>query len=609
MSIIRPFNGASLRKPGAYSQTSVNLSGGFPLAATGVVAIIGEANGGAPGSSAGVQTYTSEDIAALIAEYQSGPIVDAARALVAPARDRRVPNGASQIKVYKVNPSTRSSLNLRNAAPVNLMLLSSANFGESENLIQVKVAAGLNASARIITVKKGTVTEVLSENAFDACMAIQYTGADAACTLEVKLVSGVKTLVLKTGSTPADDLNVQLVNKTMQDVVDIVHNFGGTAGAKYSATSTFAKRSSTSSASLDWVSTATSIKASALTLRKQQQELADIINSESSLITAAVLSQVEGTIATFGTFKFLTGAVKGASANSDFQTGFDALLAHRCNIVVPLISRDASALAADGLTEPASAFTVDAVNLQAVTHCITASNTKNRSERNCYVSKKASFADAQTAAKDLNHERASMLFQDVEISKADGSLSFEEPWAAACMLAGMQAGMEVGTPATHKGLNCNGIRHADYNTKTQFDLAIDAGLLPLEERDSGGFRVVVHNSTYSNDANFVYNRPSVLAAADYVAYNMRQQLEAIFVGEKARTGSAQAIKNTIVSIMTAFLNSEIIVGDDTNDKLGYKDLLVTVNGNTAFVDVTITPVQGIDFVLNRITLDDIRQSA
>jgi len=57
------------------------------------------------------------------------------------------------------------------------------------------------------------------------------------------------------------------------------------------------------------------------------------------------------------------------------------------------------------------------------------------------------------------------------------------------------------------------------------------------------------------------------------------------------------------------LNAEWIVGDDTNDGLGWKDLFVTINGNTATVEITITPVQGIDFILNKITLDNIRQSA
>jgi len=603
MSIRVPFNGASLAKPGSYSKTTVNLSGGFPLAATGVIAIVGEALGGAPGSSDGVQTFTSEDIASLIAKYKSGPIVDAARLLVAPARDNRVPNGASMIRVWKTNASTKASKILNNAAAASLFTVSSLNYGEDENLINITVSNGSSANNKVLTIKKNGVTETLSENAYDAVLQLQYSGADASCSLTIQNVAGVKTLVASTSSTPADNLSIPLAGKSVQDLVDIVDS-----NASYAASTSFRNAKSVSAASLDFISTALDIKASAKTLRRAQQELLDIVASQSQLISMSQSANAEGLPANVGPV-FLAGAVRGASANSNFQAGFDALLAVRCNEVVPLVSQDASALISSGDTDPASSFTIDAVNLQALTHCITASNTKNRSERNCYVSKKASFAAAQAAAQALNHERASMLFQDVQVLGADGNLKLVDPWAAACMVAGIQAGTEVGTPATFKFVNANAIKHQDYNSKTQVDLAIDAGLLPLEEADSGGFRVVVHNTTYGIDANFVWNRVSVVEAADYVAYNLRQQLEAIFIGNKAATGTAQSIKNTIISIMDSFLRANIIVGDDTNKNLGFKDLNVVLNGNTAYVDVTITPVQGVDFILNRITLDNIRQSA
>jgi hypothetical protein len=599
MSIIRNFNGASLRKPGSYSASRVNLTGGFPLAPTGIVGIVGEAEGGEPGSSAGVQTYTSEDIAALVEKYKSGPIVDAARTLVAPARDGRVANGAGLIRIYKVNASLQSSLDLDNAAATALFSLKSANYGEDENLISVKVEAGVNPDARIITFKKQLITEILSENARDKWLDIQYTGADASCTLTIQ----GSTLVTTTSGTSADDLSLVLTNLKVQELVDQIN-----AHPSYTCTTSLTRASSRNAVDLDPISTATDVKAAAVTLYAAQKELLDIINQQSELVTATRTANVEGSPAAIGPV-FMSGAAKGASANSNFQAGFDALLALRCNTVVPLISRDATDLASDGLTDPSSSFTIDAVNTQALTHCITSSNTKNRSERNCYVSYHGTFAESRTKALALNHERASMLFQEVEILESSGNLVWKEPWAASCIVAGIQAGTPVGTPATFKGINTNGVRHSDYNSKTQVDLAIDDGLLPLEERDEGGFRVVVHNSTYSVDANFVYNRPSVLEAADYVAYNLRKQLEAIYVGTKARTGSAVSIKNSVVSIMTAFLNEDIIVGDDTNDGLGYKDLIVTVSGNTAFIDITITPVQGIDFILARITLDDIRQSA
>jgi hypothetical protein len=584
MAITRNFNGASLRKPGARSRTQVNLAGGFPLAPTGIVAIIGEALGGEPGSSAGVQTFTSEQIRDIVELYKSGPIVDAARMLVSPARDPRVANGASIIRVYKTNASLQSSLALSNGTTA-LFNLKSRNYGDDENLISVIVAAGVNPAARIITVQKGTKKEVLSENKNETILTVTYTGAEVAADLTVTATA----LVVSAGP---DSLNIPLAGKSVQDLVDIIDNH-----ANYTATTVIKLANARQASELDPVSTAIDLTGGPATLKAAQKELLDIINGESSLISATRVAGVQGQAAAL-TKTFMSGGARGASTNTNFQTGFDALLATRCNIVVPLVSQDASALAALGETDAASSFTVDAINLQAVAHCITASNTENRSERNCYISRKDTFANMQDKARDINSERASMLFQDVEVVGADGNLKFVDPWGASCLLAGIQAGTPVGTPATFKLINVNGIRHASYNPKTQVNLAIDAGLLPLEERDQGGFRVVVQNSTYSSDANFVYNRPSVLAAADTVAYNLRQQLEDIFCGNKARTGTADAIRN-----------DELIVGDDTNAGLGWKDLTVTIDGNAALIDVVITPVQGIDFILATITLDNIRQTA
>lgn len=598
MAINVNFAGISTNKPQALSQTLVNLTGGFPLAPTGVVGIVGEAEGGAPGSSAGVLTYTSQDLASLISTYKSGPIVDAARLLTQPARDNRVPNGASILRIYKTNASTKSTLALSNGA-TTLFNISSANYGEDENLISVTVAAGsVDSDARIITVTKGDTTEVLDENDNAIQMDIQYTGAAATATITIQ--SGVLA-VATAGS--VDDISITLAGKTIQDVVDLID-----ATANYDASTALQSASFKSATDLDPISTATDVKTTAVDLFAQQKELLDIINGQSALITAVRVTNVEGTISALAK-TFLTGGAKGASSNTNFQNGFDALLAIRCNTVLPLISRDASDLITDGLTDPSSSFTIDAVNLQAVTHAITASNTRNKSERNAYVSKKATFANAQIASRALNSERTSMLFQDVEVLQADGNLATLEPWAAACIVAGIQAGTDAGTPTTYKRINANSIAHTDYNQKTQVELAIDAGLTPLEELDQGGFRVVVGNTTYVKDANFVFNRMSVLEAADTVAFNLRQQLEDIFVGDKVRTGTAESIKNTVISIMTNFRNAELIVGDDTNDGLGFKDLVVQITGNTAEIDITITPVQGVDFILNRITLDNIRQSA
>ena len=63
MAINVSFNGATIYKPGAYSKTSIDLGGGFPLGPTGLIAIFGESTKGKPGSaeadiSKNVYTYS-----------------------------------------------------------------------------------------------------------------------------------------------------------------------------------------------------------------------------------------------------------------------------------------------------------------------------------------------------------------------------------------------------------------------------------------------------------------------------------------------------------------------------------------------------------------------
>jgi hypothetical protein len=175
----------------------------------------------------------------------------------------------------------------------------------------------------------------------------------------------------------------------------------------------------------------------------------------------------------------------------------------------------------------------------------------------------------------------------------------------------MRAGAEVGEPLTSKTINVNDVRVTDGSWQPRKDYAemIEAGCTIVEPLDTGGFRCTLGNTTYVTDGSFVWNRESVVQAAGYVAYDLRFNLDLQFTGTKARTGTAEAIANFVKNRMSLYLDADIIVGDDDNEGIGYKNLSVVVQGNTALINVSITPVQGIDFILPTIYLADIRQSA
>jgi hypothetical protein len=317
---------------------------------------------------------------------------------------------------------------------------------------------------------------------------------------------------------------------------------------------------------------------------------------------------------------FMTGGTKGATTT---QSILDALLAFEkfhVNSVVPLFSRDASADIPDELTDSGSTYTIDGINQAVKTHISTMKTTLRRSERQGYLSNKTTETASYAYAQGLADQRLQLMIQDVRTIDGLGTIKWFQPWAMACMFAGARAGSPVGTPLTFKNLNVAGIRHtsqamttADADVVIEFDpdlaadQAIQAGITFMEAPTTGGFRVVVDNTTYSKDNNFVYNRGNVMYAADTVAYNLRTSLESQFVGQK-NTVTASVVATAVEAQMANFLGQGIIVSSSDAPN-GFKNLTVTLEGNTINVGVVIKVVEGIDFVLTDISIQRASTSA
>lgn len=754
MAIKINYKGATILQPGAYSNTTVNTLGGFPLADTGVVGIVGEAMGGEPGSTAGVRSFTVSQINSLLETYESGPVVDAALAAFKPFAAGGPTQGAQIIRIYKTNASVAASSYITNIDTVadTLFDVDATKYGTYGNFINMYVEEGIEmddegtiesdaaitfplsvangdslvvnvngtdytfsvavapggsisltqnqlitllngtpvtvgvdtatptwaaakpiiASAsgatkikltvdpavltaysrqfeyavisvvagafatslglttasttdsstlivtvgglgpvrgvrggRIITFTKNGVVEAIDENPNDDYLIIQYTGAASACVLNVKKSAGVIKLTTVATGVSADNLDITLSDYTISELVEFINNH-----ASYTCVTSYGNATVKNAALLDWYDSI-DIKTLPLAMKGAYREIVEQVNSQSDMINLTLNDNIFGQIETISSTakRYLVGGAAGASSNTSFQNGFDALLATRCNTVLAAASRDATSDIADGLTDASSTYDIDSIVAMVDLHCRTASSIKNRSERNSYVGYKDTFANSKLAAKRLNSEFTSMLIQDVDVLDPTSSgTTTKQPHVAAGILAGMQSGLPIGEPTTHKYAAIYGISHQDYDNKFDIDDAIDSGICVFDSPDSGGYRVVVNNTTYGKDQNWCFNRVSVLSAAHYAAYNLRAQLEAIYVGMGRinATSYVAAVESTVRTIMDSFRSNGIIVGDATNGGLGYKDLHVSITGNTINIDVTITPVQGIDFILSNITLDTIR---
>ena len=729
MAINVSFNGATIYKPGSYSKVSIDLGGGFPLSPTGIVAIIGEADGGKPGdqeANIANVVFSPEQLSEIRDEYISGPIVDAASFVFAPASDAAIPSGAQALYIYKTNSSVQASMSLAN----NYGTVKAIEWGIGGNMITVKSVAtsqvapivtgstigsfgaavdgsfniNINGVVTTITVSGspanitalvasvdgqlpaavGNIDVVCSDGGSDN-LVFTMTDSNTAADIRARgyglfievdddgvsaltkwgLSEGVNrssveyadtvtinqtrdlitesdtiggNIVLNIGNHDSlasnaqvtiDDDNIELITTgganagtitlpksqypTIQNIVDAVN-----LQSEWTAALEDSLYAQLSVDWLDHVTTAPAVASDAaaepLGIKKDYGEVIDFFGN-SSLVYHSELTVSPTQSGCIGaiTEAALTGGVKGATIPADVTAGLEALTKFRVNCVVPLFSRDATDDIADSLTDSGSSYTIAGVHQAVKTHLSLMATTKSKSERQGYLAYKAAFDTVKSQVGNLASSRIQLLCQDIRQVDAYGTIKWFQPHMLSAIIAGARCGSPIGTPLTFKYMNISGLRHTaqamsaaeedivtDFDPDLQYDEAIQAGVTFLEAPQSGGYRVVVDNTTYNKDANWVYNRGNVQYAADVLSYDFRNQLENIYVGVK-NTVSAAEVKGTCESILATYLAQGITVSTPDAPS-GFKNLVVRISGNTIYVNVIVVLVEGIDFILAEITL-------
>lgn len=444
------------------------------------------------------------------------------------------------------------------------------------------------------------------------------------CTAADVTISASAIVLNQTGATPASISLNKADFPSIQSVVDYVSTLAG-----WTASAGSVLLGQLSPNVLDRVVGAGAFHASAgnpARIKRDADRVADFFSLSSQVELIPLVGQTEvkkvGLPDQQGVPNaiYLSGGAKGATASSDIVTALSKFEKFRVNSVVPLMSRDATDDIADQLTDAGSTYTIDGIQQAVKTHLSLMVTTKKKSERQGYLSFKGSYVDAKTKIATMAAARIQMVIQDVRQTDSEGNIKWFQPWAGAALLAGARGGSPIGNPMTFKYFNMSGIRHtaqpmstaeqdivAEFDPDTMYDDAIQNALTFWEAPQTGGFRLVVDNTTYGKDGNWVYNRANVLYAADVLAYDFRNQLENIYVGLK-NTVSAAEIKSTCEAILGSYLAQGITVS--TSDaKNGFKQLVVQINGNTVNISVVVKLVEGIDFVLADITLQRASQTA
>jgi uncharacterized RmlC-like cupin family protein len=440
----------------------------------------------------------------------------------------------------------------------------------------------------------------------DIALTFGYTGDTASAVI----ASGVMTITVTGGS--GTNRTITLSDyATVGALVAFLNTLTG-----FTAAAGTAAAASTPAVNLDAGTYTLATKWGAKTgrIKSDGADFLAAVNAGSSLVTVSPAPPATALIGLpdVASLAFLSGGTKGATAQSDVAAAFVACQAIRGNFVVPLFSVDAAKDIVDGLTDPASTYSIDSINALLRSHCLLMSQLKQRRPRQGFASKRDTFAVVKTAAANMASARISMAFQDVRDTNSAGSLTQFRPWMAAVKAAAMQAGGFY-RDITAKFINISGALQAagDFNDQeiSQQENAILSGLLTIVRDESGGFKWVEDQTTYTLDDNFVFNSIQAVYAADTVAQSVAQRMEKAFVGQSLGDVSAAVALSTLEGIMSDMLTLKLIARSDDAPK-GFKSAKVRItNGNVMQVSLEIKLDTSVKFIPISFIISAVQQSA
>ena len=306
---------------------------------------------------------------------------------------------------------------------------------------------------------------------------------------------------------------------------------------------------------------------------------------------------------------FLTGGARGATLAADIVNVVDTLGGVNVDIMVPLFSQDATADIAAGLTDPASTYTIAAINALMKSNCIEESNPDLNRNRICILSLNSTFAHAAAAAQGLASALCSMTFQNVTQVNSAGAITQFQPWYASVVAAAMQLGGFYKAIVNKYANLISIVDPSDYDSGNPGDTseALEAGLLPLYS-DVGGPKWVSDQTTYGVDNNFVYNSIQAVYDANLIAKDLKSSFTAAFVGQSLADISAASVSAFLTAKMANYMQLKLIAPSN-GAPLGFNNAKVTIVAPTVTISVNIYLATAIYFIPITFSISAVEQSA
>lgn len=208
----------------------------------------------------------------------------------------------------------------------------------------------------------------------------------------------------------------------------------------------------------------------------------------------------------------------------------------------------------------------------------------------------------QLKARQMNirNARVSVVGNSFTRRMSDGRIYNAPGYMLAALIGGIASGLEVGEPLTYKHVTIDGLDRKF--TGDQLDQLDAAGVIMVEfvrTRTDSYFRIVSDPTTYNVASEPVQNRVSLGETSDFLTTELRTILDEEFIGTKIRNTSASILKNRVESFLDRQKDVGGLIVDYNPD-----DVQVVISGNTARINITVQPSQGLDYINIYITYKD-----
>ncbi len=438
----------------------------------------------------------------------------------------------------------------------------------------------------------------------DIGLNVGYDGTTATFSISAL---GVLTTTVVGGSGASQSINLSEFS-TISELADFINSLPGYTSSAGSTASQLA------ASSLDQVTTVgIAVTNPALRAGRIKFDAFDYSRraNESTVVsfTSAADVGIPAQFAAASAKQFLSGGIKGATTAAAATAGIDELEKIKTNFVVPLFSRDATNDITDELTDAASTYSIDAIHAATRSHILRMSTIKLRRFRNGFVAIDDTFTASKDAARALASHRMTLAFQKTKGLDSQSQIATFGAWHTATIAAGMTAaGLQ--RSITHKFANVSGfVDPSGFASGSLGDQesALEAGLLIMDQ-DSGAFRFVSDQTSYSFDNNFFFNSGQAVYTADILADDLANALDRAFVGGSTADITAQSVVTFVQAKMNEYLRRRLISTSD-DAVAGFKGLRVTLNGPVLEVSVEVKLSTTIFFVPLNIEISQVTQSA